>query len=144
MGKQNFIWKSADTGRIVTAEFAKENPKTTYQHHTDWLMEDTDKEIKDKIVLNPKDYAVRLIPDYFAQKAETKRFDATIQENNKFNVGVIDAAGEELPQAHVGKIIYFQKDIADVVDIKGIKGPHHMVNDTFKILIRLDQTEDNY
>lgn len=30
--KKRFIWKSADTGLIVSEEFAKENPKTCYKH----------------------------------------------------------------------------------------------------------------
>ena len=32
MSKEKYVYKSADTGKIVSKEFADLNPKTTYKH----------------------------------------------------------------------------------------------------------------
>ena len=92
------------------------------------------------IILNPKDYLVTRLPDYFKQKDD--KFDTRIIETLPVHVGVINKAGEDLSQDLVGKIIYYKTDLSDKIEIKGI-GNYEIVADAHKHLIRTDEDITN-
>lgn len=98
-------------------------------------------EQKEVIVLNPTNMLVTKLRDYFSK--EKKDFDTSIQKESLFEVGVIEQGGSEIPKEWIGKIIYYHKNIADVLNIKKI-GTFDLVDLSHKLIVRLDQNKTNY
>lgn len=92
------------------------------------------------IVLNPKDYLVERVSDYFAPKDD--EFSTRIVETMPVDVGIIKSVGSDLPQKYVGKTIYYKTDLSDKIEIKGI-GNYEIVADPHKYLIRMDEELTN-
>lgn len=98
----------------------------------------------DQIVLNPDQFLVSELPNYFKKKDASKvSMDAA--EFNNFKVGIIKHVGKNYQQAgYVGKVIYFKEGMSTpLITVKGI-GDFYLVPDNAKLLIRLDQDENNY
>ena len=95
-----------------------------------------------QVELNLTDMLVTRIPDYFKIKAKGQ-FDTQMAENDGFSVGIIEAVGDGLMDNRIGKIIYYHKDVSQLINVKGI-GEYELVHDASKILIRMDQSSAYY
>ena len=88
------------------------------------------------ILVKPEHYLVELLPNYFNVHKEGT-LDKTIRENQNFHVGVIRKCEERELE---NKVIYFEKDLAPIVNIKGL-GEYHVVHKQHNmIIIRMDET----
>ena len=94
------------------------------------------------IELNPTDMLVTPLTEYYKTK-DQKAFDSNVHQEGREDVGVIEHVGPELPQERVGKIIYYKENTSTLIDLKDI-GKYEVVNENYKILIRSDQSADNY
>ncbi len=94
-----------------------------------------------QIVINPKEYLVTRLKDYFA--VPEGEFSTRILETMPVHVGIIEKVGEDLPQDREGKIIYYKTDLSDKIEIKGI-GKYELVADAYKYLVRMDQDKNNH
>lgn len=93
-----------------------------------------------EVELNPTDYLVEKVKDYYKVK---EGIDTNVNKEDSHAVGIIVAGGEEVSEKVIGKIIYYHKNIATEVNAKGI-GTFDLVTFHQKLLIRLDQTKNNY
>lgn len=92
----------------------------------------------DGIVLNENDILVKPVEDYFK-----KTDDFTITENVNHSVGIIKHVGEKIDKSWVDKIIYYHKNIGTVINLKGI-GRFDLIDNSVKLIVRMDQNSDNY
>lgn len=93
-----------------------------------------------KFELNPDDYLVERLDDYYKVK---KGMDTNVSKEDLHAVGVIKHVGANIEDSLVGKIIYYHKNTANIVNCKGI-GSYDLVPSHLKLMIRLDQTKENY
>lgn len=96
--------------------------------------------IFENIELNRNDFLVERLSDYYSKK---EGLDTNIGKNDLHFAGVILAVGEKININNVGKIIYYHKNIATEVNVKGI-GIYELVPFHLKLMIRMDQTRKNY
>lgn len=92
------------------------------------------------IILNPNEYLVTRVSDYFAQKDQV--FSTRIVDTMPVHVGIIKKVGEDLPEEREGKILYYKTDLSDIIEIRGI-GNFEIVSDAHKYLVRMDEDVTN-
>ena len=92
----------------------------------------------EKIVLRPDEMLVKKLEDYY--KASNDFTDANSVQHA---VGVIEHIGKNVDDTFLGKIIYYHLGIATEVNLKGI-GLFDVVTENIMLLVRLDQTKNNY
>lgn len=90
------------------------------------------------IILNKTDLLVSPLEDYYSKN---KSF--ATKDDKPCDVGIIEAVGSELPLETIGKVIYYHKNMATGVNLKGV-GIFDLVPDHSKLLIRMDQDKNNY
>jgi hypothetical protein len=100
------------------------------------------KENRDNILLEPMDMLVKDIPDYY-KKADTSKLNMSTAAVEKNAVGSIQHVGEGLSKDLIGCLVYFHKNMADPVNVKGI-GIFLLLTPNLKFLIRKDQSINNY
>jgi hypothetical protein len=94
------------------------------------------------IILNPEDYLVEELPNYFKSK-ESGKISMDAAEFVDFKVGVIRKSGDDV-DCYDGKIIYFKEGMSvPHITIKG-EGNFFLVPNRAKLIIRTDQSESNY
>lgn len=99
-------------------------------------------EARSKIVLNALELLVSPLDDYYTNNAGDNRFNATISENQSYDVGIIEHGGEDIPEEWIGCVIYYIPN-GQLVSLPGI-GKYWKINSLLKHLIRLDQNITNY
>ena len=67
----------------------------------------------------------------------------TINKDDKYIVGAIVCVGQRISKEFIGKIVYYHKNIALEINLKGI-GRFDLVTESIRLLIREDQNKDNY
>jgi hypothetical protein len=94
------------------------------------------------IIIEPDDMLVKKIPDYY-KKADESKLNMSTARVEKNDVGSIQHVGENLSKELLGCLVYFHKDMADEVNVKGV-GIFLLLTPNLKFLIRKDQSIDNY
>jgi len=95
------------------------------------------------VVLNPKEMLVTRVHDYFT-KASVNRLNTSISSDSTFDVGIIDAIGEDIPKEWENKILCYHSKMGTEIEIKGISGKFELVSLSAKLIVRLDQDRSNY
>lgn len=96
----------------------------------------------ESLVLNPTDMLVEKVSDYLT-KTEKGKLNTSVALDAKFDVGIIHKVGESLPKEWESKILYYHKSLGNQIDVKGI-GNFELVNDSSKLMVRLDKNKNNY
>ncbi len=91
-----------------------------------------------KIILAPTDMLVERLEDYYKKDDQF-----VIDKDDKYIVGIITYAGVLMSKERIGKIVYYHKNIAMEINLKGI-GRFDLVTESVRLLIREDQDKDNY
>lgn len=95
----------------------------------------------EKVEIKATDMLITPLPDYFKKK-ESGKMNTHMSQNDTFDVGIIEAVGSELDDKRIGKVIYYQSNLAKGINIKGI-GVYDLLAEDYKLLIRHDQDINN-
>lgn len=79
------------------------------------------------------------LTDYFTKESKFM----TPDKAQLFAVGIIKRGGEDIPLEWIGKVIYYHTAMGSEINIKGV-GSYELIASHSKLLVRLDQDEDNY
>ena len=99
-------------------------------------------EEREAAILEPNDMLVKSIPDYY-KKADSKKLSMSTAVVEKNAVGSIQHIGKDVPEEYLGCLVYYHKNMADEVNVKGI-GVFELLTPNLKFLIRKDQSITNY
>lgn len=81
---------------------------------------------------------VKILPDYYKNRADGKP-DLSVRDNESYSVGIIVASRSKEEFHQEGMLIYYEKDIAPVLHVKGY-GNYELVNlDHHVLLYRPDE-----
>lgn len=96
-----------------------------------------------EIVIQPKKMLVTQIDDYYGSASEGSQWNSNIPENQKYRVGVVEKVGKDLPKEWVGHIVFYTAGFGKEINLKNL-GSYLEIQDDLKILVRMDQTINNY
>jgi len=97
----------------------------------------------DCIVLQPKNILVTQLDDYYGTASQGSNWNADIPENRKYQVGIVENVGNDLPKEWIGHVIFYTAGLGNEVNLKDL-GSYLEIQDSLKILVRMDQTINNY
>jgi len=95
------------------------------------------------VKLNKEDMLVIPLREYYTSSKNSEKINLSMHKDETVDVGFIDHAGEDIPEEWLGKVIYYHKDIASTINVKGI-GHFDLVPLSLKLIIRLDETEKHF
>jgi hypothetical protein len=92
------------------------------------------------IKLNKEDMLVIPLTEYYTSSKDSDKLNLNMHKDETIDVGFIDHIGEDIPEEWLGKVIYYHKDVATKINLKGI-GHYDLVPISLKLIVRLDQFE---
>ena len=96
-----------------------------------------------KISIGKKKVMVTPITDYYGTNKNDSRINTNINENQTYDIGLVEAVGDPENAHWIGHIIFHTKGFGDKVNLLGI-GRFTIIDTDLKILVRLDQDINNY
>jgi hypothetical protein len=96
----------------------------------------------EEVELNPKELLVKPLDDYYANRPGDSKFNATIIDNQDYEVGIVIHGGIEVPETWLGKVIYYTRH-GQLMSIPKF-GKFLKIHKDLTHLVRLDQDINNY
>lgn len=99
--------------------------------------------MKDKIYIPKTKIAVTPILDYYGTNQNNSKINTNIKENQTFDIGVIEAVGDEQYNHLLGKVVFHTKGFGSTVNIPDL-GKFKIVDMELVTMVLLDQDINNY
>lgn len=98
--------------------------------------------MNNKIILNPTDMLVKRLDDYYT-KPDQDKINLTLEKDQSVEVGIIVYVGSEILPTWIGKLVYYHKGVSTFIPLSGI-GDFDLVTESLRLIVRLDQSKNNY